>query len=304
MKLVSGSSFTFLKSLFENDGGDDENKKKKKGKKKVADDLCGKYLGQLSELSKTLASTEPHYVRCVKPNDFHFTPIDGRAAFDAYKTYRQLLYAGVMEVVKIKKMGYPFRETLEHFWTNRCLKNQYYRFVDGVDENTDAREGTKLICEAVLRKPKEEVDEHTGKTSTKYFWVIGKEKLWGKDSTPDDLMDWHRKQVAGLIQTWWRFFSVHVTMCSFSRASVTIQQKWREELLARKMKKMIPDIEKSQRMMLSCSSRTRLLVLRKRRAATVRSVRARSARIQSNHFIVLSREYHLKHFKFTRVSHL
>ena len=76
-----------------------------------------------------------------------------------------------MEVVKIKKMGYPFRETFEEFWTHRCLTNKYYKFVDGVDELTDAKEGTRLICEAVLRSPEEIKDEHTGKTSTKYFWV-------------------------------------------------------------------------------------------------------------------------------------
>ena len=77
----------------------------------------------------------------------------------------------MMEVVKIKKMGYPFRETFEEFWTHRCLTNKYYKFVDGVNELTDAKEGTRLICEAVLRSPEEIKDEHTGKTSTKYFWV-------------------------------------------------------------------------------------------------------------------------------------
>jgi len=176
MNVVMGSSFEFLKILFE---GEDEDTKKKKKKKNHADDLCGKYLHQLGELSKTLASTEPHYVRCVKPNDFHFTPIDGRAAFDVYKTYRQLLYAGVMEVVKIKKMGYPFRETFESFWEHRCLKNQYYRFVDGVDKNSNCKEGTQAICEAILRKPEQVIDKHTEKESTKYYWVLGNTKIWG-----------------------------------------------------------------------------------------------------------------------------
>ena len=35
----------------------------------------------------------------------------GNIAFDAWKSYRQLLYAGVMEVVRIKKEGFPFRQT-------------------------------------------------------------------------------------------------------------------------------------------------------------------------------------------------
>lgn len=118
-KVVNGSTFPFLRSLFSNTSST-----KSKGT-----DLCSKYLNALGDLAQTLSSTEPHYVRCVKPNDHHFRPIDGRSAFNAFKTYRQLRYAGVMEVVKIKKMGYPFRETFEKFWNDRCLRHKYYKFL-------------------------------------------------------------------------------------------------------------------------------------------------------------------------------
>jgi myosin heavy subunit len=137
--VVNGSTFPFLTSLFS----------KSSSRKSKGVDLCSKYLTALGELAKTLGSTEPHYVRCVKPNDYHFRPIDGRSAFDAFKTYRQLRYAGVMEVVKIKKMGYPFRETFERFWIDRCVKQKYYKFLN-LDPDMDPEKGMSMFVSLFL----------------------------------------------------------------------------------------------------------------------------------------------------------
>lgn len=114
--------------------------------------LASKFKHQLGSLAKTLNSTTPHYVRCVKPNDIHFRPVDGTASFDHWKTYRQLKFAGVMEVVRIKKEGYPFRETYEEFW-NRCKKKGYAKAAPGVEESMDAKDGCRAIAESWLPGP-------------------------------------------------------------------------------------------------------------------------------------------------------
>lgn len=52
----------------------------------------------------TLNSTEPHYVRCIKPND-------AKEAF-GYNTERvvqQLRACGVLETIRISAAGYPSR---------------------------------------------------------------------------------------------------------------------------------------------------------------------------------------------------
>lgn len=52
----------------------------------------------------TLKSTDPHFVRCVKPNEVKQANI-----FNANNCLDQLKYAGVFEAVKIRQQGFPFR---------------------------------------------------------------------------------------------------------------------------------------------------------------------------------------------------
>ena len=51
-----------------------------------------------------LNSTNPHYVRCIKPND-------AKAAFmlDKKRAVQQLRACGVLETVRISAAGYPSR---------------------------------------------------------------------------------------------------------------------------------------------------------------------------------------------------
>lgn len=72
--------------------------------------LSRQFQRQLEDLMKQLNSTEPHYIRCIKPNDFK-NPHD----FVPKNCYEQLTYSGVFEAVSIRKQGFPFRLTHEVF---------------------------------------------------------------------------------------------------------------------------------------------------------------------------------------------
>ena len=58
----------------------------------------------LNLLMENLNSTNPHYVRCIKPNDAKqsFT-------FDNKRAVQQLRACGVLETVRISAAGYPSR---------------------------------------------------------------------------------------------------------------------------------------------------------------------------------------------------
>uniref|UniRef100_A0A7N6BHQ1 Methyl-CpG binding domain protein 3b n=1 Tax=Anabas testudineus TaxID=64144 RepID=A0A7N6BHQ1_ANATE len=66
----------------------------------------------LQMLMDTLNSTTPHYVRCIKPNDFKEPFV-----FDPKRTVQQLRACGVLETIRISAAGYPSRWTYEEFFS-------------------------------------------------------------------------------------------------------------------------------------------------------------------------------------------
>jgi myosin-7 len=67
--------------------------------------LGGKFVGQMQDLYDMLNATEPHFIKCVKPNNVK------RSVFDSNFTLYQLTYLGLLEVIRIRKSGYPVRFT-------------------------------------------------------------------------------------------------------------------------------------------------------------------------------------------------
>jgi len=93
----SKSKFSFLASLFK---GTDSNKKT----------IGFQFKDQLNQLMSNLNKTEPHYVRCIKPNSDKVARVfNGPMALD------QLRYAGLLEVCRIRQTGYPVRRDFKEF---------------------------------------------------------------------------------------------------------------------------------------------------------------------------------------------
>nr|CAN64315.1 hypothetical protein VITISV_036695 [Vitis vinifera] len=65
---------------------------------------------QLQALMETLNSTEPHYIRCVKPNS-----LNRPQKFESQSILHQLRCGGVLEAVRISLAGYPTRRNYSEF---------------------------------------------------------------------------------------------------------------------------------------------------------------------------------------------
>merc|ERR1712226_1197284 len=78
-----------------------EKKKKKKGASKT---VSGVYLVQLNSLMSTLHSTEPHFIRCIVPNN-HKKPL----MVEPPLVMHQLTCNGVLEGIRICMRGFPNR---------------------------------------------------------------------------------------------------------------------------------------------------------------------------------------------------
>lgn len=71
---------------------------------------------QLDDLVATLRATRPHYIKCLKPNG-HKSPEE----YDPSLVMEQLRYSGILEVVRIRREGYPTRMQFRDFYNNYYL---------------------------------------------------------------------------------------------------------------------------------------------------------------------------------------
>ncbi|KVI00397.1 IQ motif, EF-hand binding site-containing protein [Cynara cardunculus var. scolymus] len=72
--------------------------------------IGSKFKQQLQALLETLSHTEPHYVRCVKPNNLLKPGI-----FENQNILQQLRCGGVMEAIRISCAGFPTRKPFAEF---------------------------------------------------------------------------------------------------------------------------------------------------------------------------------------------
>ncbi|XP_058786039.1 myosin-15-like isoform X5 [Vicia villosa] len=72
--------------------------------------VASRFKQQLQALMETLKTTEPHYIRCVKPNSLNLPQ-----KFENTSVLHQLRCGGVLEAVRISLAGYPTRRTYSEF---------------------------------------------------------------------------------------------------------------------------------------------------------------------------------------------
>jgi myosin V len=79
--------------------------------------ISQKFRKQLKELMANVATTTPHYVRCIKPNSSNMCD-----KFEPALVVAQLRCCGVIEAVKVSRAGFPNRSThRDFFYRYRCL---------------------------------------------------------------------------------------------------------------------------------------------------------------------------------------
>ncbi|EQC38890.1 hypothetical protein SDRG_03848 [Saprolegnia diclina VS20] len=80
-----------------------------------------KFREQMAELMAQLHTTQPSFVRCVKPNNIRFP-----TGWNAELILNQLIYLGVMETVRIRRSGFPVRRTFDEFVDKYKLLEKVY----------------------------------------------------------------------------------------------------------------------------------------------------------------------------------
>ncbi|KAL1154279.1 hypothetical protein V6Z11_A09G230700 [Gossypium hirsutum] len=101
--LLNASECSFVSSLFP--PSPEESSKTTK-----FSSIGSSFKQQLQALLETLSATEPHYIRCVKPNNALKPGI-----FENQNVLQQLRCGGVMEAIRISCAGFPSRKSFREF---------------------------------------------------------------------------------------------------------------------------------------------------------------------------------------------
>uniref|UniRef100_A0A673L4K7 Unconventional myosin-Vb-like n=1 Tax=Sinocyclocheilus rhinocerous TaxID=307959 RepID=A0A673L4K7_9TELE len=103
----------------------------------------GYFWNSLHLLMETLNATTPHYVRCIKPNDYKESFV-----FDSRRAVQQLRACGVLETIRISAAGYPSRWTYPDFFSR-------YRVLMTRKDMTigDKKQVCKNLLETLIKDP-------------------------------------------------------------------------------------------------------------------------------------------------------
>merc|ERR1719266_2820994 len=135
------SECELVKYLFRDHPGQPEDAPKDTGKKKGKDQkqhktVSSAFKSQLEQLLTTLNSTDPHFIRCIVPNEKK-TP----GLLDSRLVLHQLTCNGVLEGIRICRRGFPNRTMYKEFKSRYVILNPVKMY--GAGDNL--QEGARVI---------------------------------------------------------------------------------------------------------------------------------------------------------------
>ncbi|XP_069981165.1 unconventional myosin heavy chain 6 isoform X2 [Penaeus vannamei] len=171
-----------------------------KGKPTVAD----AFRNQLQALVDVLQSTNPWYVRCIKPNKSKSAD-----SYDELMVLDQLRYLGMNDIIRIRKEGFPIHMTFTDFITRYFCLNKKRRHPTPKDHVCDIMKGQNL-------PPRE--------------WQVGKSKVFIRQKVYEPLEDQRLttiRDAAVKIQAAYRMHKRRMEYNRIRAACINIQNRYR-----------------------------------------------------------------------------
>ena len=208
------------------------------------------FKGSLIKLMETLRQTNPHYIRCIKPNQSKVA-----FEFEPQNVLGQLVACGVLETIKISRAGYPSKQTFDEF------NNRYYFLAPSSEWKQEQKVLSEKIVKSVIKgENKYEIG------LTKIFFRAGQlaylEKVRSEKFTAivvllqkNAIRYYHQKRFQKMkksavkIQAIWRGHAARVKVGGIRRtkAVITLQKYWRASIQRKKYRKMLRAIYCIQR---------------------------------------------------------
>ncbi|XP_046401515.1 myosin-I heavy chain isoform X2 [Ischnura elegans] len=184
-----------------------------KGKPTVSDTF--RY--QLQALVDVLQSTNPWYVRCIKPN---MEKVSNN--YNEKLVLDQLKYLGMLEIIRIRKEGYPIHMSFEDFV-------QRYKCLTKAKLPADFKDAVKVIIEE--------------KGLGGFQWQVGYNKVFLRSCVHEPLEDGRNQVVQSMavkIQKTWRAYVVRSDFLKKRNAALRVQhgfRGWKQRLIFLKQRR-------------------------------------------------------------------
>eukprot|EP00446_Apocalathium_sp_SHHI-4_P064239 CAMPEP_0177434524 /NCGR_PEP_ID=MMETSP0369-20130122/510_1 /TAXON_ID=447022 ORGANISM="Scrippsiella hangoei-like, Strain SHHI-4" /NCGR_SAMPLE_ID=MMETSP0369 /ASSEMBLY_ACC=CAM_ASM_000364 /LENGTH=629 /DNA_ID=CAMNT_0018905515 /DNA_START=15 /DNA_END=1902 /DNA_ORIENTATION=- len=148
--------------------------------------VSSQFRQQSQELLCQIRSTDPHFIRCIKPNQKNqpfagvvgFLPVP---LFDRQAVAQQLSYQGVLEAVRVARAGFPVRLKHEDFLREfRCLAPHLFESSSEGGVVAARQAVTELIGTDRVQSLLLSSKDSSGQSSSRARWAIGKSRVFLK----------------------------------------------------------------------------------------------------------------------------
>jgi len=227
------------------------------GKKKKIYTVSAEFKDQLTSLMDIVDATEPHFIRCIKPN-----PRNKPDEYDRKGVTEQLRYGGVLQVVQVSRAGYPVRITHQEAWDD-------YKICANADTVSGLRhvDDIKIRVEKLLDHLNVELNipkpPHGGTVS----WAVGKTMVFFKQVASERL-EFSRREL-------------------LVKSTTMIQAHWRRKVRQDQYRALRVFTKHLQALLRGKESRAELMQLRRERAIVKMQALSRKHKDQKGYKIML-----------------
>ncbi|CAD7941448.1 unnamed protein product [Amoebophrya sp. A25] len=174
VELMKSSTNEYIAHLFKTDKKflQSEGPEARRMSRKKIVTISSEFRDQLQHLMTTVKNTEPHFIRCIKPNPQNLCDV-----YDRPGVTEQLRYGGVLQVVQVSRAGYPVRVKPIDAWLDyRILLPAHLR--QDYEEKEKVEEKVKLMLTYLVRELNIVISHSVGPV-----WAVGKTLVFFKQHT-------------------------------------------------------------------------------------------------------------------------
>lgn len=165
-----------------------QNRNFQRGKSMLRESVGSQFCSQLRDLRSRIGDTSPHYIRCLKPNDdlipYNFQPL---------VIADQLRCAGVLEAIRVSRIGFPHRFSHQDFvdlYSVLCRTE-----LDRLSKNAQGKELCEILVQCLVPpiqnfiaheegKGQEMIERDSGKNRTHFLGLqMGRSKVFIRPKT-------------------------------------------------------------------------------------------------------------------------